>query len=54
MDAAACYAGRHPTEARALVEATKPATKEEAVALEAHWAEFEACLPPAMPGRSTR
>jgi hypothetical protein len=49
MDAATCYAGKHPDDARALVEQTKPATKEEAAALEAHWHDFEACLPPNMP-----
>src|SRR5215212_8533429 len=49
MDAAVCYAGKHPDDARALVEQTKPATKEEAAALKVHWADFEACLPPNMP-----
>ena len=49
MDAATCYAGRHPADARALIEATKPATKEESAKLDAHWAEFRACLPPNMP-----
>lgn len=49
MDAAACYAGKHPDDARALVEQTKPSTKEEAAALDAHWADFEACLPSNMP-----
>lgn len=49
MDAATCYAGRHPADARALIETTKPATKEESAALDAHWADFEACLPPNMP-----
>ena len=49
MDAATCYAGRHSADAKALIEATKPATKEEAVAFDAHWADFEACLPANMP-----
>jgi hypothetical protein len=49
MDAATCYAGKHPQDARALIETTKPATKEEAALLQAHWADFEACLPPNMP-----
>ena len=49
MDIATCYAGRHPADARALIETTKPATKEQAAMLDAHWADFEACLPPNMP-----
>jgi hypothetical protein len=49
MDAATCYAGKHPDDARSLVETTKPASKEEAAAFEAHWADFEACLPANMP-----
>jgi hypothetical protein len=49
MDAATCYVGRHAADARALIETTKPATKEEGAALDAHWAEFEACLPANMP-----
>ncbi|MFL6729424.1 MAG: hypothetical protein ACJ8E3_09590 [Sphingomicrobium sp.] len=49
FDAASCYAGRHPADARALIETTKPATKEESAMLDAHWAEFEECLPPNMP-----
>jgi len=49
MDAAICYAGKHPADARALIETTKPATKEQSAALDAHWAEFEACLPSNMP-----
>jgi hypothetical protein len=49
MEAAACYSGKHPDDARALIETTKPATKEEAAAFDAHWTDFEACLPPNMP-----
>jgi hypothetical protein len=49
MDAATCYAGKHPEDARALVEKTKPETKEESAVLDAHWADLEACLPPNMP-----
>jgi hypothetical protein len=49
MDAATCYAGRHPDDARALVDKTKPSTKEEMAAFDAHWPDFEACLPPNMP-----
>lgn len=49
MDAATCYAGKHPADARAIVETTKPATKEESAAFDAHWADFEACLPSNMP-----
>lgn len=49
MDAAICYAGRHPADARSLIETTKPVTKEESAAFDAHWADFEACLPPNMP-----
>jgi hypothetical protein len=49
MDAATCYAGKHPDDARALVERTKPNTKEQAAAIEAHWPDFEACLPSNMP-----
>ena len=49
MDAATCFAGRHPDDARALIEKTKPATKEESAAFDAHWAHFEACLPANMP-----
>ena len=49
MDAATCYAGKHPDDARSLVEKTKPETKEESAALDAHWADVEACLPPNMP-----
>ena len=48
MDAATCYAGRHPADAQALV-ATKPASKEQEAAFDAHWADFEACLPANMP-----
>jgi hypothetical protein len=49
MDAAICYAGKHPADARALIETTKPATKEQSATFDAHWAEFEACLPSNMP-----
>src|SRR4051812_17847115 len=49
MDAATCYAGKHPVDARALIETTKPATKEQDAAFDAHWADFEACLPANMP-----
>ena len=49
MDAAICYAGKHPDDARALVEHTRPASKEQDAALDAHWSDFEACLPPNMP-----
>ena len=49
MDAATCYAGRHPVNARALIETTKPATKEESAQLDRDWAKFEACLPSNMP-----
>jgi hypothetical protein len=48
MDAATCYAGKHPADATALI-ATKPASKEQAAVLDAHWTEFEACLPANMP-----
>jgi hypothetical protein len=49
MDAATCYAGKHPDDARALIEQTKPASKEQDAAFDAHWADFEACLPANMP-----
>jgi hypothetical protein len=49
MDAAICYADKHTSEARALIETTKPETKEESAALDALWPNFEACLPPNMP-----
>jgi hypothetical protein len=49
MDAAICYAGKHSDDARALIEQTKPATKEEGATFDAHWSDFEACLPPNMP-----
>ena len=49
MDAATCYAGKHPDDARTLVEQTKPGTKEQAAAFDAHWSDFEACLPSTMP-----
>jgi len=49
MDAATCYAGKHPDDARALIEQTKPASKEQDVAFNAHWGDFEACLPANMP-----
>jgi hypothetical protein len=49
MDAAICYADKHPSEARALIETTKPETKEESAAMQALWPNFEACLPPNMP-----
>jgi hypothetical protein len=49
MDAAICYAGKHPVEARSLVETTKPATKEESAAFDAMWPAFQACLPANMP-----
>ena len=49
MDAATCYAGRHPAEARALIEKTKPESKEETAAFKALWSNFGACLPPNMP-----
>jgi hypothetical protein len=49
MDAAICYANAHPTEARALVETTKPGTKQEAAAIAALEADFAACLPANIP-----
>lgn len=49
MDAAACYVGKHPEDARTLVDTTKPATKEEMAVFDAHWSALEACLPPNMP-----
>jgi len=49
MDAAICYASQHQADARALVEKTKPATKEESAAIEALSPNFSACLPPNMP-----
>ena len=49
MDAATCYAGKHPEDARALIEKTKPETKEESAAFDTHWSDFQACLPPNMP-----
>jgi hypothetical protein len=49
MDAAICYADKHPTEARALIEGTKPETKEESAAMDALWPNVEACLPPNTP-----
>ena len=49
MDTAICYADKHSTEARALIERTKPETKEESAAIDALWPNFEACLPPNMP-----
>jgi hypothetical protein len=48
MDAAICYAGHHPADAGALL-ATKPGSKEQEAVLDAHWADFTACLPPSMP-----
>jgi hypothetical protein len=49
MDAAICYADKHPSEARALIETTKPDSKEQAAAIDALWPNFEACLPPNIP-----
>jgi len=49
MDAAICYAGKHQADAQQLIDQTKPATKEEAAAIDALWANFTACLPPNMP-----
>jgi hypothetical protein len=49
MDAAFCYTGKHPQDARKLIETTKPATPEEAAAFDALWTDFEACLPSNMP-----
>jgi hypothetical protein len=49
MDAATCYAARHPADAQALIERTKPDSKEQAAALDAHWSDFVACLPPNVP-----
>jgi len=49
MDAAICYADKHTAEARALIETTKPETKEESAAIHALWPNFEACLPPNIP-----
>jgi hypothetical protein len=49
MDAAICYAGQHPSDARRLVETTTPDSKEEADAIEALTKDFSACLPPNMP-----
>lgn len=49
MDAAACYVGKHPDDARTLVDTTKPATKEEMAVFDKHWSDLEACLPPNMP-----
>ena len=49
MDAAICYVGKRPADARKLVETTKPGTKEESTAIDALWPDFQACLPPNMP-----
>jgi hypothetical protein len=49
MDAAICYADKHPAEARSLIETTRPESKEQDAALDALWSNFEACLPPNMP-----
>jgi len=49
MDAAICYANAHPAEARALVETTRPGTKQEAAAVAAMEADFVACLPANIP-----
>ena len=49
MDAATCFAGRHTAAARALIETTKPDSKEQTAAFDASWDEFRACLPPNMP-----
>jgi hypothetical protein len=49
MDAAICYAQQHTSDARHLIEANKPGTKEEAAAIEALSNDFSACLPPNMP-----
>jgi hypothetical protein len=49
MDAAVCYAARHSADAQQLIDQTKPGTKEEAVAIDALWSNFTACLPPNMP-----
>jgi hypothetical protein len=49
MDAATCYAGRHTADARALIERTKPDSKEQEAAFDAHWQDFVACLPANMP-----
>jgi len=49
MDAATCYAGHHPGDARTLIEHTKPDSKEQEAALDAHWRDFVACLPSNMP-----
>lgn len=48
MDAATCFAGRHPAAASALV-ATSPASKEESAAFDSVWTDFQACLPANMP-----
>jgi hypothetical protein len=49
MDAAICYVSQHPSDARALIETTKPGTKEEVAAVDAFEANFAACLPPNIP-----
>lgn len=49
MDAAICYTSQHPAEARALVETTRPATKEETAAVHALEPDFAACLPANIP-----
>lgn len=49
MDAAVCYASRHPADARRLIEMTNPDSNEEANAIEALQPDFGACLPPNLP-----
>lgn len=49
MDAAHCYVGKYPAEARSLIDTTKPATKQENAAFDALWPHFKACLPANMP-----
>jgi hypothetical protein len=49
MDAAICYAAAHTADARRLIEATKPGSREETAAIDALKPDFVACLPPNMP-----
>jgi hypothetical protein len=48
-DVALCYVARHPEQARALVETTRPGTKKESEAISAMMDGMAECLPPNLP-----
>lgn len=45
-DMAVCYVGAHPDKARALIEGTRPGSKQSNAALEAMIPDLVACIPP--------